>query len=200
VKVRWIIIKILFFLLASEILLAAEMSTDDKKSGRRSSTQILAMVSTWREESKLLRSDSNEYQINTLNVAGRLGLVHYFRNARYFLQYGFLVGHSESDSAVDDFAYFQRSVLVAGLEGSLGLPVFVGTGVEISLAMGGIYRMINHSIPSADYKFSTATRFLPRVAVELVWRLSQSVYWRQSIGSFGRVGDTLWSAGLGYDW
>jgi hypothetical protein len=108
-------------------------------------------------------------------------------------------GHSANGSAIDDFAYFQRSVLLAGAEAAVGVPFFLSPGVEMSATLGGVFRTISHSLPSNDYKFKTASQFVPLATLEFLWRLSSSIYWRQGVGTQGKVGDTYWTAGLGYD-
>lgn len=173
---------------------------DEKKANRRSQKQVHAMVATWREESLLTRSDGLEYKLNTLNTVGRIGLTHYLSNAKYYLRYGLVLGHSENGSAVDTFDYFQRSVLLVGAEAAIGIPFFLSPGVEMNFSLGGIYRTIKHSLPSSEYKIVTQSRFIPLISLEYLWRLSQSVYWRQAVGTQGKLGDTYWSGGFGYDW
>ncbi len=196
------IIQILIIIALAPTFLKAEEaeSGEQTKVNRRSQNQWYATVATWRESSIITRSDGVENKLNTLNTVGRFGLTNYFGGGKYYLRYGLLLGHSENGSAVDAFLYFQRSVLLTGAEAALGIPFYLSPGVEMNLSLGGIYRTINHSVPSSEYKVTTKARFIPMIALEYLWRLTQSVYWRQSVGTQGKAGDTLWSAGFGYDW
>lgn len=191
---------IVFAIILTQVSLLKAEEADEKKAARRSQKQWHAVVSTWKEESLLLKNDGTDFKINTLNTVGRLGLTHYASGGKYFFRYGIVLGHSENDSAVDTIDYFQRSVLLAGLEGHVGLPFFLSSGVEMSLTLGGIYRMISHAVPSADYKFNTKAKFLPLIGLDYLWRLSQDWYWKQGVATQGKLNDTLWMAGLGYDW
>lgn len=172
-----------------------------KKEGRRESRQAYFMVGSFREVSDLVRtSDDTLFKINTLNTVGRIGLTHYLGRAKYFLRYGVLLGQSANASATTQFAYFQRSVFLAGVDGALGLPLFLGKGVELSATAGGLLRYIQHTAPSGDYEFKTQIRFLPQLTLEYLWRLSTRIYWKQGVGTQGTDKDTYWTAGFGFDW
>jgi hypothetical protein len=180
--------------------MAQTAADTEKAKSRRSTRHAIAMIGTWREVSVLRRSDGVEYKINTLNSVGRLGSVQYHKNGRFLSRYAVMLGHSENDGTVESMRYFQRSVLFAGVEGALGLPIFLSPGVELSLVLGGLLRSISHSVPSSDYKFKTAVRVLPILSLEYMWRLSSTIYWHQGVGTQGQLHDTFWSAGFGLDW
>jgi len=155
------------------------------------------MAGLWKENSVLLKNDTTEFKINTLNTVARLGLVHTFYNAHFFARYGLIAGQSENNSAVDDFLYFQRSVSLSGAELGFGVNLIRNTHIALGLYLGGLYRSIKHTVPSEEYRFKTATRTIPNLSLELAWKISQHWSWRQSIGSQGYPLDTLWSAGIG---
>lgn len=160
--------------------------------------QVYAMAGIWKEQSLLLKGDGSKYKINTLNTVTRIGGVYTFSNGHFFTRYGFIMGQSENSSAVDNFAYFQRSASLTGVEVGLGANFLRTPNIAFGLSLGGMYRIIKHTIPSDEYQFSTGSRALPNLSFDLAWRFSNHWSWRQSIGSQGQSLDTFWSAGFGY--
>lgn len=169
-----------------------------KKTTYPNTFEWFAMAGVWKENSLLLKDDSTEYKIDTLNTVTRLGLIHVFYNARLFARYGLIIGQSENSSAVDNFAYFQRSVLLTGGELALGYHLFYNSEITLGISLGGIYRTIKHSLPSEEYRFKTTAQAIPNLSLELSWKLSEKWIWRQSVGTQGKPLDTLWSAGFSF--
>jgi hypothetical protein len=179
-----------------------DKSNEDRSNGesRKSSLhrQWVMSVASWRENS-ILTKQGRKIKINTLNVAGRIDRLVYFAENRLYFNFGFLAGQSENMNAESDFTYFQRQVMLSGLDFQLGGPFFRRGGSEVSISLGGLARVINHALPGSDYKFTTATRFVPLVCIDFTWMLFQSLFFHQSLGTTGLIGDTFWSAGLGLD-
>lgn len=182
----------------AQVAPSVEVPPPVTKKSYPNSIQVYAMAGVWKENSLLLKGDGTEYKINTLNTVSRIGGVYTFSDGRFFTRYGFIMGQSENSSAVDNFAYFQRSVSLTGVELGLGANLLRSSNVSLGLSLGGIYRIIKHTIPSEEYQFSTGSRVLPNLSFDFVWRFSNNWCWRQSIGSQGQALDTFWSAGFGY--
>ena len=191
---------LVIFLLLPLNLFAAKVVSSAKNRIYSKKIEIIALASTWREESLLNRSDIITYKINTLNTVGRLGFLNYFSGRKYFMKFGLVLGQSENSSAEENFSYFQRSVLLIGAEGAIGIPIIQQKENELSIVIGGIVRSIQHSVINSNYKFTTKNRFLPSFSIEYSWKLNEVWSWRQAVGTQGRSGDTLWAAGFGYLW
>ena len=116
------------------------------------------------------------------------------------MKFGLVIGQSENSSAEANISYFQRSVLLIGAEGAVGIPIIQQHENEFSIVIGGIVRSIQHSVFNSSYKFTTKNRFLPSFSIEYSWKLNEEWSWRQAVGTQGGVGDTLWAAGFGYLW
>jgi len=160
--------------------------------------QAIIMAGIWKETTLLERNDGATFKINTLNTVARLGLIYTFSNALFFTRYGFVVGQSENMSDVDNFSYFQRSVSLSGVEIGAGVNLFRGPNISLGLALGGIYRIIKHTLPGEEYRFKTSSRGIPHLSLESNWKFSQRWNLRQSVGTQGFPLDTLWSFGFGF--
>lgn len=205
------LINLIYLVIAFSILISTQSfaqkqnSTDNTDQNKNVSQikesrnfEILAMISSWKENSILQRNDNAEFKIDTLNTVGRFGIQQHFWSRHLWIYYGFVIGQSKNSSAVDDIYYYQRSVVLTGGELNIGVPLISSSTSELSLVLGGISRTIKHSVPTEDYQFLTATKSLIMASFHLSWMLSDSISWQQSIGTQGRPLDTLWSAGFGY--
>lgn len=175
-----------------------ENKADDDNYKTKTHRQWVLSVASWRENSILTKQD-RKIKVNTLNVAGRMDRLIYFLDNRLYFNFGIIAGQSENMNAESDFTYFQRQVMLSGLEFQLGAPLFRRGGAELALSLGGLARVINHALPGSDYKFTTATRFVPLLAFDFTWQIFQRFFFHQSIGTTGVIGDTFWSAGFGLD-
>lgn len=155
-----------------------------------------AGITSWREQSLMKHQTGREIRINTLNVSGRFGHSFHFYKNLFPVNLGILLGHSENMNADVDFNYFQRAVFMWGLDMSIGVPVYLNEGGELGFALGGIFRHINHSVPTAEYKFSTNDRFVPTLSMYMNWELYRDFFWQQTLGTGAKQGETFWLMGL----
>lgn len=186
------------FLYSTEDLLKKPIKRSKKNVDFINSTKVIFQIGSWKERSLLKKEDGTSIKINTLNSVSRWGVQHFLWNDSLYAYYGIVFGQSKNDSDDSGFIYFQRSVLLAGAELGFGTPILTTKTVDLTLSLNGLYRSINHTVPSVGYEFKTNKRMLAMALLEASWKLSDSIYWNQAIGTQGYPLDTFWSIGFGY--
>lgn len=172
----------------------------DSKSVSLPPFELTTMVSLWREQSTLSKTEGTKYPIGTLNSAIRFGFRQFIRSSVFFVSSGILLGQSENSSEIETFSYFQKSVPLIGVDAAIGGLLLNQPSVQIGLVFGAIYRSIRHAVPNDNYQFSTAQRTLPLVSLELGWQVTPKMSFRETIGMSTGVQDTFWSFGFSYSW